>query len=333
MKKMVRVIVAGVAEMPLGGTTRPDPVLETAVELAQRLEAKLHLVRCLERSYRGSGMDPQKSCAAAAGEDQRALVEQGLRAQVGRLQAGGRIQCHAIEGKAEIQLCAFGEEVGADLLIVGATRHGESFENRLGGTAEAVLQRSQIPVLVVRRPVQRSAPRVLLTTDLSELSPAVHEFGLETAEELLGAAPLELRTLLVCRYEGATTARLSREMMVGAATAKLGEFLGSRRQPKWPMIGRVRIGNPSTEIRREAEEWDVELIILGSHRRWDGSSWLLGSTAATTLRGSRCNALVIPTTCGVVWQRSSEEERVRRASSCFPGTEEHQETELELIAH
>src|SRR5690606_39535490 len=60
------------------------------------------------------------------------------------------------------------EEVGADLIVVGATRRGTLARTILGTTAQRVVRAARVPVLVNRRPGHSPMRRVLLTTDLSE---------------------------------------------------------------------------------------------------------------------------------------------------------------------
>mgnify|MGYP001816257138 FL=1 len=54
----------------------------------------------------------------------------------------------------------------------------------------------------------------------------------------------------------------------------------------------VIIGTPAVEIRRLAEERDVELIVLGTHGR-HGLGLILGSTANAVLHGAPCDVLAV----------------------------------------
>jgi len=334
MESRIRTIVVGVAEMqstdPKVAPPGEDPVLEPAISLANRLGAHLHVVKVFARP------DPVLSAythalqSGAAYRQHRAEVERGLWAQVRRFPGVGRVHCHAIEGKAEIQLCAFAEEVGADLIVVGATRRGRIWQNMLGSTAERVLQRTSVPVLVVRRPFDRPVRRVLLTTDLSDTAAAQHEIALDVVERMFGDEPLDLRALLVCWYDAETAARVSRSVMTTAATGRLEEFLAARERRRHPITPRVRIGNPSSEILHESGDWKADLTVVGSHGRWGPARWMLGSTAAAALRGSSCNVLVIPAAQVVASGRAEPVERPTVVT--FPGTEEHSEQGLTVSA-
>jgi len=54
----------------------------------------------------------------------------------------------------------------------------------------------------------------------------------------------------------------------------------------------VRIGGVYPEILAEADEWDADLIIIGSHRP-AMSTYLLGSNAKTIVRHAKCSVLVV----------------------------------------
>ena len=54
----------------------------------------------------------------------------------------------------------------------------------------------------------------------------------------------------------------------------------------------VIIGTPAVEIRRLAEERDVELIVVGTHGR-HGLGLMLGSTANAVLHGAPCDVLAV----------------------------------------
>ncbi len=52
------------------------------------------------------------------------------------------------------------------------------------------------------------------------------------------------------------------------------------------------VGRPGSEIRRQAEENDADLIVIGSHGR-HGIQLLLGSTANSVLHGAACDVLAV----------------------------------------
>lgn len=68
---------------------------------------------------------------------------------------------------------------------------------------------------------------------------------------------------------------------------KLGDRYGVAQDCCW-----VQVGSTKTEILRKAEDWQADLILLGSHGR-HGVELLLGSTANAVLHGARCDVLAV----------------------------------------
>ncbi|MBV9774074.1 MAG: universal stress protein [Gemmatimonadetes bacterium] len=270
MSQSVRTIVVGVASVD-----DTDPVLPPCVALARELGATLHVAHALDRP----------------GEEPRERLEARVRALAG----GVPTVCHVVEGAATDHLPELAQELGADLLVVGATRRSRIRRWFLGTTAEGVVRRATVPVLVQRGALAREARRVLLTTDLSGVSPGVHEQGVDLVEALAGERFPDLRTLLV--VQDAAAALLPRAALERLAQQELDGFVRARRPRERAIQPKVRVGCVADEILAEAAEWRPELLVVGSHGR-AGHRPLLGSVAGATLRGAACNVLVVPPGAG-----------------------------------
>lgn len=67
--------------------------------------------------------------------------------------------------------------------------------------------------------------------------------------------------------------------------------------PSWNVHGQAMIGSPSSAIFKEAVEWDIDLIVVGTHGRSALGRFILGSvsheiavTATCSVRVARCSA-------------------------------------------
>lgn len=297
MSARIRNIVVGVATLTSDDPTPPhageDPVLEPAARLAKALGATLHVAHVFELpdavmvGYPGYVPYIDAELHARCARDLRARLE----AVVARFGLPD-VRCHAIEGSAGRALLELADEVEADLIVVGATRRGRVWRNLLGTTADRVIRGARVPVLVLHQPLGDAVRRVLLTTDLSEESAALHDRGIAAAEALFGGG-LELRTLLVVWFDMMLPPPLREDSLKEAAAAELARFL-SRPGLKAGIEPRVRFGEVAREIVAEAGEWSADLVVLGTHGRSGFSRLALGSTAAATLRGAGCNVLVVP---------------------------------------
>lgn len=283
MRDPIRTVVAGVASL-----RGDDPVLAPAVELAAALGAELHLVHAYDVP---EALDTFPEPATSHG-DARARhaggVRAALEARVREVTADPRVHALAAPGSASDALLRAAADTGAHLVVVGATRHGPVERAFLGTTAERVVRGARAPVLVLRSPPRRPE-RVLLATDLSEVSAVAHERGLEVAAALAGGAEPELRALLVVAHPppGDEAAR-------AAAARELGLFLEERTPRGSAVEPRVRTGPAVHEIVAEAREWGADLLVLGTHGRTGLTGFLLGSVATGVLRRVPCSVLVIP---------------------------------------
>jgi nucleotide-binding universal stress UspA family protein len=299
MAVRTRMIVVGVATLGDQDVARTrggaDPVLESAVRLAESVGAELHVVHAFELpdpllwSYSGFANVPDPRFV----EDYASRMCARITAQVEAVGGGEGVHCHALEGAAGAVLCAFAEEHGADLLMVGATRRGKLWRGLLGTTAERVVRSATAPVLVMHQPFSGPVRRVLLTNDLSPLSAAVHERGLDVAEDLFGR-DLELRSLMVVAFDALLPPPLHEDALRRAADAEMKRFLDARAPRAAAVTPRLRVGEVPRQVAAEVDEWSADLVIVGTAGRSGASRLLLGSNAAGTLRSVPCNVLVVP---------------------------------------
>jgi len=279
------VIVAGVSELAAG-----DPTLLVATEVARATRAELHLVHACQLPAM-MALSPGLDAAWPEGiETYRLPLQHALETAARALPGGEAARCSVRIGPAAPALADMADELGADLVIVGAARGARWGRAILGTTAQRVIRAAHTPVLVARRPVTLPPGRVLLTTDLSPLSATVHENALRTLARCFGV-PERLRSLLVLGWMGAP-APLSREAMDHAALGELNRFLRHRRGPAVEPV--VRTGIIADEIVAEARAWNAELLVVGTHARGWGARLMLGSTAEAALRDAPCNVLAVP---------------------------------------
>ncbi|HEU0076204.1 MAG TPA: universal stress protein [Longimicrobiaceae bacterium] len=289
MSEPVRRILVGVAD-PDGS----DPVLATALALAHAAGATLHAAYAFDLPA-----PVQSAFARAVSLDSTVLdrygdeLRRGLEAQVGARADGVPVVCHVVAGAASECICRLAREVAADLVVVGTTRRNWTWSRFLGATAEGVVWRAPVPVLVVTRPPGREVRRVLLTSDLSALSEEVHERGLDVVRAVFHPELPEVRCLLVVQDPELPFAR-SRETLEQVAQRELDRCLRERRPRGRAVQGKVRIGCPSAEILAEATDWQADLVLLGVQGRAASGPLRVGRVTGAVLRGAGRNVLVIP---------------------------------------
>jgi universal stress protein A len=166
---------------PMDLSSASMQALNYAIPIAERFRADLHVLYVHENGHEFSPESmSQLLCDSAK---MRTRVEsQGNAAQSSQPSLIRAENCHVLIGRAYKQVCDFGREIAADLIVL-ATR-GQTGLARivLGSTAERIVQFAPCPVLVARQRKQREqtggsepefAPRkILVPVDFSQCSMA-----------------------------------------------------------------------------------------------------------------------------------------------------------------
>lgn len=135
--------------------------------------------------------------------------------------------------------------------------------------------------------------RILVAIDLTEEAPEVLRKAQRLADN--NSATLELLHVVEpvgYAYGGDLPLDLSdlQKQLEDNARNKLDEYGESYGVS--PDNRHVIVGRPGSEIRRQAEERQADLIVIGSHGR-HGIQLLLGSTANSVLHGAACDVLAV----------------------------------------
>jgi universal stress protein A len=135
---------------------------------------------------------------------------------------------------------------------------------------------------------------ILLATDFAPESRRVGERAVALAARynarlsllhVVDYVPLELSNDMMLAEPVDVDGRLVDEAR--ESLDKLAVDLGQADAQRW-----VVLGSTGPEIKRTAEEHDVDLIVVGSHGR-HGLALLLGSTANAVLHGAPCDVLAV----------------------------------------
>jgi nucleotide-binding universal stress UspA family protein len=196
----------------------------------------------------------------------------------------------------------------ADLVVMAT--HGRAGLGRLvfGSVAEAVLDRSPVPVLLVRvvqeeLPVALVAecPRLLVPLDGS----AVAEEALPVAQELAKAIGGELLLLHAVvppeqartTAQGSVVAYLDQELAALEAEARgylrqVSDRLATGQEPSPPQID-ARVGRPADVIAEASREHEVALVVMTTPGRTGLARVLSGSVADEVLRHGSVPLLLV----------------------------------------
>ncbi len=230
-----------------------------------------------------------------AGYEETFVKEARRRAGAQAEAAGaGHAPIHVRGGAAAPVISSTAKEQGADLIVVGAHPRRALTRFLVGSTAERVIRLAHRPVLVAVEARRQPFRRILAALDLSTQSEVV----LETAAAIALADGAEVRALYVQEPLP--------PMLMEAAAFDQEEY---RRQGRGQMerlleevalpagvtaAGRVREGRAGHEILEEAQDWDADLVVLGTHGFGFFERLLLGSTSTHVLRHGQRATIIVP---------------------------------------
>lgn len=264
-----------------------DFAVQSAAGLARAAGAHLDLVHVVHRPHLYERV--LKHANANEGELLAGARKHLEQAASGPLFAGLSVATHVRIGIPFAELLAFCREQPPELLVVGARKRNGLTDLLLGSTAERVLRKASVPVLLAKRALQ-PVPQVLLTpTDFSEASrPAL--------EEAIGLARhwkaklvmLHVIEPIVQAYAWATD----------LAGGEIYVIEPEELQPEWDaLIGSLDLsgvtweqqtikGETSSTVASVAQAIKADLVVMGTHGRTGLAHALLGSVAEGVARAA-----------------------------------------------
>ncbi|MES1240109.1 MAG: universal stress protein [Acidobacteriota bacterium] len=276
-----------------------EPLVGTALALARAAGARIHVAYSFNPpvgflSEFGAGFDP----AILAEEEQR--CREALAAQVAHLGIGAaELHGQSVRtGAPHRVLPELAEEIGADLVVLGATAGGR-LHRRLGSTADRVLRRASCAVLVVRGELRVPPRKVLAPVDLSPLAADSFRTGLGLLAQIGGGAASEVpevEALFVLNViQRQVAPQFTPEQVDRFAADELRRFVEANAGDRAAEIQRkVRAGTTREEILAEIAAFRPDLVLLGTHGTGGFDRLVLGSVAADVSRDAPCSVLVVP---------------------------------------
>ncbi len=294
--------------VPLDGSTFSEHALPAALGIARASGARVHLVQVHEVPFMPLAPEAVVPWDAAWDDTLRAQEHEYLRTMAGRVAeaAGVTVRTELLEGNVETALAGYAQEAGIDLIVM--TTHGRGGLSRwwLGSVADAVVRRSQLPVLLMR-PAEGEAdlqaeflPRhVLVPLDGSELSrgilePATWIGSLSGARYTLLSVTLSVP---VARppfiFPEAWTDRTALEAEQTRTEEELRQASEALRADGYEVEAVVEQHmTPAHAILAHSATHAVDLIAIATHGRGGWSRFALGSVADKVLRGAVMPVLV-----------------------------------------
>jgi nucleotide-binding universal stress UspA family protein len=184
-----------------------------------------------------------------------------------------------------------------DLVVVGARRGLGYFQRKFQSLTKRVIQKSPIPVLMVRYP-KRKIKRILICTGGMDVSDRVVEVGAKLAKAANADVKLlHITDVVPSMYTGLEVMQEDLASLLDSATP-LGEHLrgGAEILNKYNVDATIEVqsGTVVENILQEARLFNYDLIVLGGSRAADSfTGWISGNVTFQIVERSNRPVLVV----------------------------------------
>jgi nucleotide-binding universal stress UspA family protein len=275
--------------VPLDGSELAEQAMPYVERLAKRLKSEVILITvCLPS-------DPLE----------RALTEYVERRAEKIQSLGVKTRSLCIEGEPATSIINFAEKNKVGLIVISTHGHAGISHWPLGSISSKVVQRSNIPVFLVRSsqpgkaPTENKLEKILVTLDGSRFSEAIIPYAEKLAKSMNSEVtllrviePAKLPQLAAYRdrekYEKEFMVKLEREAKRYLAKKKTA-LAG-----KGVKVNSVLLeGKPTETILQYTEKKQVNLIALTTHGFSGITKWAYGSVASKIIEGSPKPVLLV----------------------------------------
>ncbi|MCW5806799.1 MAG: universal stress protein [Deltaproteobacteria bacterium] len=241
-----------------------------------------------------------------AARDARDALEAEAEQFARTLPAHVALHCAVETGAASVEIARCAASVGADMLVIGRGGGRALRDLFLGSTAERVLRRGRLPVLVVRLPARTPYRYPMLALDFDQA--AHHALDLVLRVVPPPRPPVEVIHAYEVPYMGLRYASLAdddtredrevsrrherEELHAFLAAALVQAGIAPADAPAWRV--HVLQGAPRTVIERAVEKARPDLLVLGTRGHGGVANAFLGTVAGDVLREVTCDVLVVP---------------------------------------
>lgn len=288
------------------GTEYGKRAVDTGSAIAKRAGSVFDVVTVADAS-----LPTQPLRAAGEPTDWSEFAEGHLRglaeAQI-EAAGAGEATLHTAKGRAASAINETAEAVGADLLVLGGHHKPALSRFLLGSTSEKVARLASVPLLIAVDSIFRPFQRVLAAVDASHQSRAVLDvaatFGTMDEASMRALYVWEPMDPFVVPYHslggvlpvGVVDSRAIVEARHREAHEQFQERVAEANEAhSVELEARLREGHAGDEIVNEADEWDADLVVMGTHGAGFFDRMMMGSRSLHVLRHIERTTVLVPT--------------------------------------
>lgn len=246
-------------------SARSDRAVDRAFELGRDLGRAVEVVHVLKAE--GHDGVPE---LALKNRVRETLPEEGESAEV-----------LVPEGSPPGTIARVAKERGSAMIVAGVARFNQISDYFLGTAVDYLIRHAEVPVLVVKQRPRGLYRRILVPTDFSPAS----KQAIVAAAGLFPEATIRVVHVFHVGFEGWGVADHVREETLARAEGGMAEFLGSDDLAAFSarIEGTLASGEPESAVGQAIEDYDADLVVLGTQG---------GGKLRQLAGGSRANSLL-----------------------------------------
>lgn len=198
------------------------------------------------------------------------------------------------QGHAGRNLLRVAEEEGCSLVVTGVARHEAFGRMVLGSTVDWLVRHSQLPVLVVRERARSAYRSLVAASDWSPSSKHALESTTgvfpESAVSILHGFDVPFLGMLESSRDSAIGQ--TREQALADGRAFMNELTMPVGAGDLPRLV-VEHGDPARLLRLYAQQYDIDLAVVGTHGRSALFDVVIGSVAKRILEQAPIDVLIV----------------------------------------
>lgn len=273
-------------------SSRCDRALDRALQLMRQFNSELIILHVIEpgnefRTFYRKRLVSTHSYSEMLAEKARIDINEHLPVD------SGRIRVLIIKGDVDEIILETASKENCDLIICGVARDYIIGHHMLGRTVKRLLRRSDISLLVVTSRVREPYSRILVASDMSEVSGRIiksalsifreHKLDILYAENAYGSHAVDAHNAFY-------------EQMKINASRDFASFIDSLNLTAHDR-GRINIiiewGKPALLLKEFTDHSTTDLVVMGSRRRNPVAVYFFESVAKRIVSALSCDALVI----------------------------------------
>ena len=268
---------------------RSNAVLKRAFMLAKEHNASLTIVYAVQVPWLSV---PSYFTSDALGVDREGIQKKlEKKIKISKVSAKVPYTFFIKEGNTDDIILYEAKLIKAELIIIGAHSKSKGLKKLLGTTAQKIAYKSHLPLLVVKKNVNKRYQNILVPTDfqressesvkyVKQLCPDTKISAVHSSETIYLGGPYTIEGLDVVEYNviAKKYARIDLKIFMKEHSIKKGKIIDGGLNSKEALIKYIRKGS-------------YDLVVIGS-RSTSGLNALLGSVASALLKDSPTDILV-----------------------------------------